>query len=270
MSVTAQRQIGRLRRFGAVNWLGLATLTRREASRGLQDYHYQILGPVTSSLLYLAVFHLAIRTSGSNASNADLLNFIAPGLIIFVACEKAFENACGSFIFDKHERVIADLLMAPLSSIERVCGYLGGACFAGFTVGLAVALITLFFADLTLAQPVALVFFAVMGTAMHGLIGILVGIWAEKWDSYAAVHTFLLLPLSFLSGLFYRVENLPAMAQDLVRLNPVFYIIDGFRFGMTGAASADPWIGAGILLVVNAGLFLLAHSWFRRGYRLKP
>lgn len=270
MSAPASGQIGKLRRFGLVNWLGLGTLTRREASRGLKDYHYQILGPVISSLLYLAVFHLAIRTSGTSASNADLLNFIAPGLIIFVACEKAFENACFSFIFDKHERVMADLLMAPLTSLERVCGYLAGACLAGFTIGGAVALVSLFFAELTLMEPLALIFFGLMGAMMHGLIGILVGIWAEKWDNYALVHTFMLLPLSFLSGLFYRVENLPALAQDLVRLNPVFYIIDGFRFGMTGSASANPWVGAAVLLAVNAGLFALAYSWFRRGYRLKP
>jgi ABC-2 type transport system permease protein len=272
MSPVIMTHAGKLRRFGAVNWLGLATLTKREASRGLKDYNYQILGPVVSSLLYLAVFHLAIRTTAgsSGETNTDLLNFIAPGLIVFVACEKAFENACGSFIFDKHERVMADLLMAPLSSAERVCGYLAGACLAGSAVGLAVALITLFFADLTVSQPWALVFFAIMGTMLHGLIGILVGIWAEKWDSYAAVHTFLLLPLSFLSGLFYRVENLPALAQDLVRLNPVFYIIDGFRFGMTGAASSDPLTGVYVLLGVNAALFALAYVWFRRGYRLKP
>ncbi len=132
------------------------------------------------------------------------------------------------------------------------------------------ALVSLIFADLTLLQPLALIFFAVMGTMMHGLVGIIVGIWAEKWDSYAAVHTFLLLPLSFLSGLFYRVENLPALAQDLVRLNPVFYIIDGFRFGMMGTGSANPWIGVAVLLAVNAGLFSLAYVWLRRGYRLKP
>ena len=257
------------RRFGAVNWLGLFTLTRREAQRGLQDYNYQILGPVVSSLLYLAVFHLALSTAGGGA-DAGLIDFIAPGLIIFVACEKAFESACGSFIFDKHERVMADLLMAPLSAIERVCGYLGGSCIAGLMVGAVVALFTLIFADLSLFHLGALFFFAIMGTALHALIGILVGIWAEKWDSFAAVHTFLLLPLSFLSGLFYRVENLPEAAQALVRFNPVFYVIDGFRFGMTGSASAAPWIGALVLIGVNFGLFCLCLTWFRRGYRLKP
>ncbi|WP_374653298.1 ABC transporter permease [Dongia sp.] len=262
--------IFRRRRFGAVNWLGLFTLTRREASRGLKDYNYQILGPVVSSLLYLAVFHLALRTTGTDGSNADLLNFIAPGLIVFVACEKAFECACGSFIFDKHERVMADLLMAPLSAVERVCGYLGGSCLAGLMVGVAVAIVTLIFAELTLFHAGALLFFALMGTMLHALIGILVGIWAEKWDSFAAVHTFLLLPLSFLSGLFYRIDSLPETAQHLVRLNPVFYVIDGFRFAMTGTGSADPWTGALVLLTVNASLFALALAWFRRGYRLKP
>ncbi|WP_374377967.1 ABC transporter permease [Dongia sp.] len=258
------------RRFGTVNWMGLYTLTRREALRGLQDYNYQILGPVVSCLLYLGVFHLALRTTGGMASNASLLDFIAPGLIIFVACEKAFECACGSFIFDKHERVMADLLMAPLNAAERVCGYLGGASAAGMGVGAVVALATLLFADLSLFNLPALLFFALMGTMLHALIGILVGIWAEKWDSFAAVHTFLLLPLSFLSGVFYRVENLPEAAQNLVRLNPVFYIIDGFRFAMTGTGSADPLTGAGVLLAANAILFCIAYRWFRSGYRLKP
>lgn len=274
MTVPTSFEIGRLRRFGVVNWLGVGTLARRETNRGLKDYHYQIFGPVISALLYLAVFHLAIRTAGANSgsggSNADLLNFIAPGLIIFVACEKAFENVCFSFIFDKHERIISDILMAPLTPLERIGGYLAGACVSGLAVGAAVALVSLLFAELTLLQPAALLFFAIMGTMLHGLVGILVGIWAEKWDSYAVVHTFLLLPLSFLSGLFYRVENLPALAQTLVHLNPVFYVIDGFRFGMTGAGSANPWIGAAILLAINAGLFAWSYVWLRRGYRLKP
>lgn len=187
-----------------------------------------------------------------------------------MACEKAFENACGSFIFDKHERVIADLLMAPLSPIERVLGYLGGACATGWVVGGAVALAALLFAPLGLHDPAALLFFGLAGTILHGLIGMLVGIWAEKWDSYAAVHTFLLLPLAFLSGLFYRIDGLPQFGQILIRFNPVFYVIDGFRYGMTGEASARPYTGAMVLIAINLGLFLLAWIWFRRGYRLKP
>ncbi len=270
MKAAREASLSGPRRFGAINWLGLATLIRREARRGLQDYHYQLLGPVVSSLLYLAVFHLALRTTSIDASQSDLLNFIAPGLIIFVACEKAFECAAGSFIFDKHERIIADLLMAPLSPAERVCGYLAGCCLAGAAVGIAVAIVTLCFADLGFYSAGALIFFFLMGMMLHALIGILLGIWAEKWDSFTAVHTFLLLPLSFLSGLFYRVENLPEAAQTLVRFNPVFYVIDGFRFGMTGSGSADPATGVIILMAINAALFALTYVWFHRGYRLKP
>lgn len=262
-------RFGEIRRFGTVNWLGLGTLVLRESRRGLKDYNYQLLGPIVSALLYLAVFHLALVTVGAAAGGA-MLAFIAPGLIVFVACEKAFENACGSFIFDKHERVIADLLMAPLSPLERVLGYLGGACTAGWVVGGAVAAATLLFAQLGLHDLGALLFFGAMGTILHGLIGILVGIWAEKWDSYAAVHTFLLLPLSFLSGLFYRVEALPELGQIIIRANPVFYVIDGFRYGMTGEASAPLLTGAIVLILANLALFFVALSWFRRGYRLKP
>lgn len=258
------------RRFGAVNWTGLRTLAWREATRGLKDYNYQVLGPVVSSLLYLAVFHLARSTLVDAGGGAGLLDFIAPGLVIFVACEKSFEATCGSLIFDKHERVIADLLMAPLSAAERVCGYVGGASAAGMVVGAAVAVVTLFFSHLGAAQPLALVFFTLMGTMLHGLIGLLVGIRAEKWDSYSAVHTFLLLPLSFLSGVFYRVDTLPAAAQVLVALNPVYYVIDGFRFGVSGEATASPLLGALLLLCVNLALFALAFDWLRRGYRLKP
>lgn len=266
--VTGTRRLG-IRRFGAVNWLGLRTLAWRECSRGLKDYNYQLLGPIVSSLLYLAIFHLAMITVGAGGG-APLLDFIAPGLIIFVACEKAFENACGSFIFDKHERVIADLLMAPLSPLERVLGYLGGSSAAGIVVGGAVAIAALLFARLGLHDPLVLLFFLLMGTILHGLIGILVGIWAEKWDSYSAVHTFLLLPLSFLSGVFYRVDGLPDVGQAIIRFNPVFYVIDGFRYGMTGEASAPLATGAIVLLGVNLALFCVAFGWFRRGYRLKP
>jgi ABC-2 type transport system permease protein len=255
------------RRFGAVNWLGLFTLIRREATRALKNYNYQVLGPVVANLLYLAVFSLAL----SGQTNApDFVAFIVPGLIAFALCETAFEAACGSFIFDKHERIIADMLMAPLNAAERTLGYLAGASGAGLAVGGAVALAFLFFVRLEVTHLWALIFFALSGAALHALIGILVGIRAERWDSYSAVHTFLLMPLSFLSGLFYHIEQLPEFAQTLVRLNPIFYVIDGFRYGMTGQASAPPILGIAVLIGIDALLFLVAYAWFRRGYRLKP
>jgi ABC-2 type transport system permease protein len=257
------------RRFGTVNWIGVASLARRQLRNGLSDYHYQILGPVVSSLLYLAVFHVALSTLQAGGAG-DMLSFIAPGLVIYAASDKAYEASAATLILDKHERVIVDMLMAPLTALERSVAYAVSAAFSGLSVGLAVGLATLIFTPLHLAHIPALLYFAVAGTLMNGLIGTLVGIWAQKWDQYAVIHTFVLLPLSFLSGVFYRVETLPDLARHLISLNPIFYVIDGFRWGVIGTSASNPAIAAGIVLIVNLILFLSVYLCFRRGYRLKP
>src|SRR3954470_5659507 len=156
-----------IRRFGAVNGLGLVTLVKREASRGLSDYNYQLLGPVVTALLYLAVFRLALH---GDASGKALIDFIAPGLIIFSACEKAYESAAGSFIFDKHERIIADMLMAPLNAFERLVGYVSADCLGGIAVGAAVAVVSLVFAELNAAHPWAIFTFGLLGMVFHSLV----------------------------------------------------------------------------------------------------
>ena len=255
------------RRFGALNGLGLATLVKREASRGLANYNYQVLGPAVNALLYMAVFRLALH--GDDTGHA-LFNFIAPGLIVFSACEMSYESAAGSFIFDKHERIIADMLMAPLTALERLLGYVGADCLAGLAVGVAVAAVCLLFADLGAAHPWALLAFGLLGMSMHSLIGVLVGIWAEKWDHYSAMHTFLLVPLSFLSGVFYPITALPQPLQVLMHFNPFFHVIDGFRYGMTGAVAGEPLIHLAVLIGVNLALGWWAYRWFRSGYKLKP
>jgi ABC-2 type transport system permease protein len=260
------RSLG-IRRFGAINGLGLATLVKREASRGLSDYNYQIFGPVVTALLYLAVFRLALH--GDDSGKA-LIDFIAPGLIIFSACEKAYESAAGSFIFDKHERIIADLLMAPLSALERLLGYVGADCLGGIAIGIAVAVVSLVFADLGAAHPWAIVVFGLLGMSMHSLFGVLVGIWAEKWDHFSAMHTFILVPLSFLSGVFYPLSALPGPFQAIMHFNPIFHVIDGFRYGVTGQNAGDPLIHLAVLLGVNLALGWWAYRWFRSGYKLKP
>jgi len=256
-----------IRRFGAVNWIGLASLVRRETSRGLADYNYHLLGPTVTCLLYFVVFRLVVHDDQAGRAVTD---FMAPGLIIFSACEKAYESAAGSFIFDKHERIIADMLMAPLTALERLLAYVTADCLGGIAVGAAVAVASLLFAHLGLAHPLVLVVFGLVGMAMHSLLGILVGIWAEKWDHYSAVHTFLMVPLSYLSGMFFPIEALSAPIQVLMRCNPVFHLIDGFRYAMTGTSSSDPAVSFVILLGVDLALGWIAYRWFRSGYKLKP
>ena len=255
-----------IRRFGAVNGLGLFTLMKREASRGLSDYNYQLLGPAVTALLYIAVFRLALH---NDESGQLLINFITPGVIIFTACEKAYESAAGSFIFDKHERIIADMLMAPLTPFERLVGYVSADCLGGIAVGVAVAVVSLIFAELGAAHPWAIVAFALLGMIFHSLVGLLVGIWAEKFDHLAAITNFIVTPLSFLSGTFYSTTRLPEIWQTVAHLNPFFYMIDGFRYGFIGHADAPVWRGVIVMLIVDAVLLLLVHRWLKRGYRLK-
>jgi ABC-2 type transport system permease protein len=255
-----------IRRFGALNALGLATLMRRETSRGLSDYNYQLLGPAVTALLYLAVFRLALH---HDETGQLLIDFIAPGVIIFSACEKAYESAAGSFIFDKHERIIADMLMAPLTPVERLAAYIGADCLGGLAVGVVVAVASLVFAELGAAHPWAILVFGLLGMVFHSLVGLLVGIWAEKWDQFSAIHTFLLVPLSFLSGVFYPIEALPEGFQTVMQWNPLYHAIAGFRYGMSGTEAGDPLVHALVLFGVNLVLGAWAYRWFRSGYKLK-
>jgi ABC-2 type transport system permease protein len=258
----------RPRRFGLVNWQGCASLLRRQFKSGFSDLHYTILGPVVAGALYLLLFVIA-SSSLTNLDPTKLVGFIAPGLICFAIAERAFESSGANLIFEKHYNTHFDWLMAPLTPTERAVCFAVSSTLGGLMIGASVMLMTLVFAWPSVPHPGALLFFAVMTGMMHGLIGTLLGIWAAKWDQYTALHTFVLLPLAFLSGVFAPVGQMPEIAQTLIRLNPIFYLIDGFRFGMIGEASADPWLSAWVALAMNAALFAWVHRWFRTGYRLK-
>jgi ABC-2 type transport system permease protein len=251
-----------------VNWRGCANLLRRQFKSGFSDLHYTILGPVVSNALYLLLFVIA-SASLTSLDPTRLVGFIAPGLICFAIAERAFEASGANLIFEKHHNTHTDWLMAPLTATERAACFAISSTIGGMMIGAAVGLMTLLFALPSLAHPGALLFFAVATGMMHGLIGTLLGIWAQKWDQYTALHTFVLLPLAFLSGVFAPVQQMPELAQALIRLNPIFYLIDGFRFGMIGEAAADPMLSAWVAIAMNAALFAWVHRWFRTGYRLK-
>ncbi|HLB79963.1 MAG TPA: ABC transporter permease [Dongiaceae bacterium] len=258
------------RRFGAVNWLGLWTLVRRDLRRVLVEYRDTVLGPAVSGLLFLAVFRLALGGAEGADGGATLTRFLAPGLTIFAACQRAFETAAASLIFDKLEGMLADTLMAPLTPVERALGYAGGAACTGLLTGAVVLAAMLPFVDLPLAAPAAVLFFAVGGTLLHALLGVLVGLWAERWDHYSAALTFLVIPLAFLSGTFYSIERLPAVGQQVVALNPVFYVIDGFRYGFIGRADGSLAVGLAVVVMVDLLLFAAAWRLFAVGYKIKP
>lgn len=259
-----------LRRFGAVNWVGLAALYRRELMRVLKFYPESVFGPAAMSLLYLIVFHVALGGEGVTMGGLPLIEFVAPGLVIFTLCERAFDTTSISLLFDKLEGMISDILMAPLSAAERTAAYAGSAASAGFIVGGVVLAAQSLFVPMSLADPAAILFFAAAGALLHALAGIIVGLWAARWDHYAAATTFFVVPFGFLSGTFYSIESLPPLGRLLVQLNPVFYVIDGFRYGFTGHAEGSLAVGVALLLAVDAVLLVVVYRLVRRGFRLKP
>ncbi|HKP25899.1 MAG TPA: ABC transporter permease [Dongiaceae bacterium] len=264
----SEASVLQVRRFGRINWIGCWSLLRRQFKNGFSDLHYTILGPVISNALYLLLFVIA-SSSLTTLDPEAIVTFIAPGLISFAIAERAFETSGANLIFDKHHSTHFDWVMAPLTPTEKAACFALSSTIGGVTVGAAVALMTLLFVPAKIAHPGALLFFTLATGMMHGLIGTLLGIWAAKWDQYTALHTFVLLPLAFLSGVFAPVASMPETAQTLIAFNPIFYLIDGFRYGAIGEAAADLRLSVGVALAVNAGLFVWVHYWLRTGYRLK-
>jgi ABC-2 type transport system permease protein len=258
------------RRYGAVNWRGLWTLCLKDLHRARKSFRYSVLGPVVSNLLFLVVFAVARGRAGPYVGNLTFLQFLVPGLVIFAVCECAYSTSSESLLFDKMEGMIADTLMAPLTPLELTIGYACSSAAMGLITGAAVALPMLFVVYLPIASLPSILFFATGGALMHGLLGIIVGLWAERWDHHAAALTFIVIPFGFLSGTFYSVVSLPALAERVSRLNPVFYVIDGFRAGSTGHADGSAITGAVVVTLVVLALAACAHRLFRIGYKLKP
>jgi len=255
----------------SVNGLGLMTLTLREIRRFLKVYVQTVLAPVATTLIFLAVFVLAMGDSMARTlvDGLPFPVFLAPGLIMMAMAQNAFANTSSSLVIAKIQGNIVDVLMAPLSAAELSIAYTLGGVVRGLVVGLAVSLAMLPFVPLQIHSIAAILFYAVMASAMLSLLGVAGGIWADKFDHIAAVTNFIVTPLSFLSGTFYSIERLPDSLRFLAHINPFFYMIDGFRFGFTGHADASLLSGGLLLAGCNLGLGWLVWSMFRSGYKLK-
>jgi ABC-2 type transport system permease protein len=273
MSVTSQSRQNfppaGTRRFGAVNWLGTWTLYAKEVRRFTKILTQTILAPVITTLLYLAIFALSVGNLRPAVHGVPFIEFLAPGLIMMKIIQNAFANTSSSLLISKVQGNIVDILMPPLSPGELNFGM----ALAGVTRGLAVGLVTAVgmypFVDMGIAHLWAILFFAAGASLMLSLLGILGGIWSEKFDHLQAVTNFVLLPLTFLSGTFYSVDQLPGFAHTITHWNPIFYLIDGFRYGFIGRADGSIMIGVWLTIGVNAVLWVVSDRLFRSGYRLK-
>ncbi|MCR9219359.1 MAG: ABC transporter permease [Alphaproteobacteria bacterium] len=257
------------RRFGAVNWLGLWSLYVKEVRRFLNVATQTVAAPVVTTLLFLAIFTLALGRSVDVVQGAPFSQFLAPGLIMMAMVQNAFANTSSSLVISKIQGNIVDVLMPPISPGEMVLAYAAAGVTRGLVVGLSVGVAMVFFVTVEIHHLWAVLFFSVAASLMLAVIGILAGVWADKFDHMAAITNFVITPFAFLSGTFYSIERLPQPFYDIAHLNPFFYMIDGFRYGFIGSSDASPWLGAAVMTAMNAGLLLAAWILVRRGWKLK-
>lgn len=259
-----------LRSFGRFHGAGVAALYRREMLRALKIWKITVVAPVLRAALFAGIFALVVRDLGETMGGMPFLDFLLPGLIAAAVLEKAFEANAFAIVFDKMEGVIVDILEAPLTAAEVTLAYVAAAVSGGLLTGICVWLALLPFGAPLPAAPALALFYAAAGAAITALFGLITGIWADKWDRLSAVQTFAFIPILFLSGVFFSVERLPPLGQLLAQANPLFYVIDGVRYGLTGHAESNLWLGAVILLALIAALAGLAHRMLATGYKLKP
>ncbi len=259
-----------VRRFGRVNWLGLYTLAAREVMRFFAVWTQTLLAPLVTAALFLMIFNIAIGPRRGDVMGVPFLTFIAPGILMMTVIQNAFANTSSSIIISKVQGNIVDTLMPPLSASELVLGYLAGGILRGVAVALAIALGLVLVLGIVPQHPVAAIAFVVLGAALLGALGIVAGIVAEKFDQMAAITNFIVTPLAFLSGTFYSVESLPPVLSQITHLNPVFYLIDGVRYGVIGVSDSAPALGFTVCLASTVLVCLLAWRMLRTGYRLKP
>jgi ABC-2 type transport system permease protein len=258
-----------VRRFGAVNWLGFWTLYVREVHRFLKVYMQTIVAPVVTTLLFLAVFLLALGGQQRQINGVPYLEFLAPGLIMMAMTQNAFANTTSSLMIAKLQGNIIDMLMPPLSPGELTWGMALGGLTRGLMVGAVVTATMALFMPIHLADPALALFHACAASLLLSLVGVIGGIWADKFDHIAAVTNFIVTPLTFLSGTFYSIAQLPEAWRFAALFNPFFYMIDGFRYGFIGQAEGSLVIGVAMMLGINAALLAICHLMFARGYKLK-
>ena len=257
------------RRVGAVNWLGLWTLYAKEVRRFMKIPAQTVLAPTVTTLVFLAVFALALGGAMREIKGIPFLIFLAPGLIMMAIVQNSFANTSSSVMGSKVQGNFVDVLIPPLSPSELTLALAGGGVTRGLMVGIAVAVVMTGFVDLKIHNALAMAFYAVSASLMLSLIGLATAIWAEKFDQMAAITNFFVTPLAFLSGTFYSIDRLPESWHMVSLCNPFFYMIDGMRYAFIGMAEGSLVLGTVILLLTNVALWTLCWWMLSSGYKIK-
>lgn len=259
-----------VRRFGRVNWLGLRTLATREVMRFMAVWQQTIFAPLMTAALFVLVFALALGRGRGEIMGLPYLQFLGPGILMMTVIQNSFANTSSSITSAKVQGNIVDTLMPPLSAAELLAGYLSGSVARAGLVAVVIGTGMVIVTGAGIAHPLWAIAFVLMAALLLGGLGILAGIMAQKFDQMAAITNFVITPLSFLSGTFYSVQTLPEPFRTLSHWNPIFYLIDGARFGVTGVSDAPPLRGLIICALVVAAILAVGWRWLNSGYRMKP
>jgi ABC-2 type transport system permease protein len=254
-----------------VNWGGLYTLYVKEVRRFFKVQLQTIWAPAVTTLLFLVIFTVALGRTGRTVMGFPFADFLAPGLIVMGMIQNAFANSSFSLLVGKIQGTIVDYLMPPLSTGELLLAMAGASVTRAFLVGLAVWVAMLLWPGVHVVPGHlwAVLWFGLMGSLLLSFLGLITSIWAEKFDHAAAVGNFVVAPLSLLSGTFYSIDSLSPTFRAVSHANPFFYVISGFRYGFLGVADSPIWLGALLLLALNATLGLLCYLLLRSGWKLK-
>ena len=248
---------------------GFFTLFHKEVIRFWKVMLQTVLAPVLTALLYLLIFAHVLEEHVEVYPGVSYTAFLMPGLVMMSVLQNAFANSSSSLIQSKITGNIVFVLLPPLSYLEFFAAYLLAAMARGLAVGLGVLLVGFMFTDLSVQNPLWILVFALAASATFASIGILAGIWADKFDHLAGIQNFVIMPLTFLSGVFYSIHSLPAVWQSMSHFNPVFYMIDGFRYGFHGVSDVSPWHALAVVLPSAVFLGALALQMLRSGYKLR-
>jgi len=248
---------------------GFRTLLYKELLRFYKVSLQTVAAPIVTALLYLLVFSHVLAAHVQPFPGVSYTAFLIPGLMMMSLIQNAFANSSSSLIQSKVMGNLIFVLLSPLSPLQIMAAFVLAAMVRGVVVALGVYVVAWWFVDLPLAHPVFVLAFAMVGAAALGALGLIAGIWADKFDQLAGFQNFLIMPLSFLSGVFYSIHSLPAFWQTLSHLNPFFYFIDGFRYGFFGHADVSPWHSLGVGLLTLLGLSAITLMLLRSGYKLR-
>lgn len=252
-----------------MNWTALYTLFRKEITRFVKVWMQTVFAPVVTALLYLLVFGHVLDGRVEVFEGVSYGQFLIPGLLMMTVIQNAFANTSSSLIQSKLSGNLVFIMLPPFSHLEFFLAYVGAAIVRGIAVGLGVFLLAVFYVQVPIENIFIILGFAVLGSYVMGALGMIAGIWAEKFDQIAAFQSFLITPLTFLSGVFYSISSLPPFWFELSKWNPFFYMIDGFRYGFFG--QSDQPILISLLAMLSAAVVLTVWVlWLlHRGYKLR-